>query len=179
MPKNAAVGQRGVSFGGTVKDGAILAQERQHLDIRCDELKLIAIKTHIDSLHQDMMMQKELMREDWVPEETKKTMLLDIMALKDEIKEARKNLEGFMLPDARASSKVVDNFIDLTTGTVGSPNHAVVMTVAETQSGAQQQNLLGDDEIERYNDTAVARTSSIARAKKPAKVPSAKRKTRA
>ena len=69
-----------------MKDGVFLAQERQQLGIRCNELKVVGMKTQLDSLQLEMDMQEELIQESWALEESKTTMLLKIMSLEEEIK---------------------------------------------------------------------------------------------
>ena len=102
-------------FDGTTKDGVLLAQECQQSGICSDELKLVTIKTQLDSLHQEMNMHKELILEPWVPEESKKMMMQKILMLMEEITTKRTNLDGFVCAGERVN-KVVNNVIDLTTG---------------------------------------------------------------
>ena len=52
----------------------------------------MVIKTEIDLLYQEMEMQKKLIQDPWSLEELKKTMLQEIMLLKEEIWKNRMNL---------------------------------------------------------------------------------------
>ena len=78
-------------------------------------MKLVALSKQIDSKHKQLVMQKEMLNGPWMSNDLKEKLVGDMLALMADVKTKEEELEKIVNGKCQ-SDKIVDNFIDLTTG---------------------------------------------------------------